>query len=282
MHPQSQPPAEDLSGPLFAAREIALEAGGLLLQRLGRAGVREAKGGTEFVTDADRAAEDLILDALARRFPDDRVLAEETGECGGDAPDGRTWYIDPLDGTTNFAHGYPFFSVSIACADPSGLLLGVVCAPYLDEVYLAHRGGGAVLERPGHGACLPVGRRGPVELDRALLATGFPYVRDSLVDRNTRLVRDFLKAPCHGVRRGGSAAIDLCHTAAGRLDGYWEFRLRSWDTAAGTLIAREAGCLVTDAAGEAVEVPTASVVAAPPVLHEAMLAVIAAEGSTDE
>ncbi|HPF70814.1 MAG TPA: inositol monophosphatase family protein [Candidatus Krumholzibacteria bacterium] len=139
-----------------------------------------------------------------------------------------------------------------------------------------------MLERPAHGQCLPVGRRGPTSLDRALLATGFPYVRDGLVDRNTRLVRDFLKAPCHGVRRGGSAAIDLCHTAAGKLDGYWEFRLRAWDTAAGTLIAREAGCRVTDAQGADVAIPTASVVAAPAGLHEAMLAVIAAEGSTDE
>ncbi len=100
------------------------------------------------------------------------------------------------------------------------------------------------------------------------------------MDRNTRLVRDFLKAPCHGVRRGGSAAIDLCHTAAGKLDGYWEFRLRPWDTAAGTLIARESGVQVTDAAGAAVEVPTDGIVAAPPGLHEAMLRIIAAgEGS---
>ncbi len=267
----------DLAEQLFAARELALRAGGLLLERLGRAGLAEAKGGTEFVTEADRLAEELILEGLARRFPGDSVLAEESGASGAGRPGGRTWYVDPLDGTTNFAHGYPFFAVSIACGDTDGPLLGVVCAPYLDELYLAHRGGGAVLERPGHRQCVPLVRRAPVELERALLATGFPYVRDELVDRNTRLVRDFLKAPCHGVRRGGSAAIDLCHTAAGKLDGYWEWGLRPWDTAAGALIAREAGCRVSDADGTETAVPTASIVAAAPVLHEAMLRVIAAE-----
>ncbi len=274
-----QPPAAaaELAEQLFAAREIALRTGAMLLERLGAAGLREAKSGTEFVTEADRRAEELILEGLARRFPADRVLAEESGESGPPAGDGgRTWYVDPLDGTTNFAHGYPFFAVSMACGDRDGVLLGVVCAPYLDEVYLAHRGGGAVLERPAHGQCLPLGRRAPVQLDEALLATGFPYQRDQVVDLNTRLVRDFLKAPCHGVRRGGSAAIDLCHTAAGKLDGYWEWRLRPWDTAAGTLIARESGCLVSDATGAQPAVPTASVVAAAPGLHPAMLRIIAA------
>ncbi|MBE0568008.1 MAG: inositol monophosphatase, partial [Krumholzibacteria bacterium] len=244
------PSAAQLTAQLFAARDLAREAGALLLDRLGQAGPAEAKDGTEFVTEADRCAEELILAGLARLFPADHVLAEEAGETGAAGGAGaRTWYVDPLDGTTNFAHGYPFFSVSLGCADRDGLLFGIVCAPYLDELYLAQRGAGAVLERPEHGHCLPLGRRGPAALEQALLATGFPYVRDQLVDLNTRLVRDFLKAPCHGVRRGGSAAIDLCHTAAGKLDGYWEFRLRPWDTAAGTLIAREAGCRVTAADG---------------------------------
>ncbi|MFO7609652.1 MAG: inositol monophosphatase family protein [Candidatus Krumholzibacteriia bacterium] len=268
------PSADELTAQLFAARDLVLEAGELLLARLGQAGPREAKSGTEFVTEADREAEALVLAGLERLFPADHVLAEEAGETGA-ATGARTWYLDPLDGTTNFAHGHPFFSVSLGCADRGGLLFGLVGAPYLDELYLAQRGGGAVLERPGHGLCRPLGRRGPVALERALLATGFPYVRDELVDRNTELVRDFLKAPCHGVRRGGSAAIDLCHTAAGTLDGYWEFSLRPWDTAAGTLVAREAGCLVTAADGSGVEVPAASILAAPPDLHAAMLAVIA-------
>ncbi len=272
-------PADAVSATLAAARDLALQAGAGVLARLGHAGVVEAKGGTEFVTEADREAEGLILAGLAARFPGDRVLAEESGESGGGE---RIWYVDPLDGTTNFAHGYPFFSVSIACADGDGLLAGAVFAPYLDELYLAGRGRGATLERPERGTRIVLGPRLDVTLDRALLATGFPYVRDELVDLNTGLVRDFLKAPCHGVRRAGSAAIDLCHTAAGKLDGYWEFRLRPWDTAAGTLVAREAGCRVTDAAGAERAVPTAGIVAAPAGLHAAMLAVIAGAGGGHE
>ena len=271
------PAAADLAERLAVARELAVAAGGLLLERLGEAGVQAAKAGTEFVTDADREAEELVLAGISRRFPEDGVLAEESGASGAcDRAGGRTWYVDPLDGTTNFAHGYPFFAVSIACGDADGILVGAVCAPYLDELYTASRGGGAMLERPAHRRRQGLGPRPARSLATALLATGFPYVRDATVDLNTRLVRDFLVAPCHGVRRGGSAAIDLCHTAAGKLDGYWEWRLRPWDTAAGALIAREAGCIVTDAAGAEVPVPADSVVAAAPGLHEAMLAVIAA------
>jgi len=127
-----------------------------------------------------------------------------------------------------------------------------------------------VLERPGHGESRDLARRGSVSLDQALLATGFPYVRDETVDRNTSLVRDFLKAGCHGVRRGGSAAIDLVHVAGGKLDGYWEWRLRPWDTAAGTLVAREAGVPVTDFTGREISIPTEHIVAAAPGLHERM------------
>ena len=271
------PAAAELAERLTVARELALAAGSLLLERLGQAGVQAAKAGTEFVTDADHEAEELVLAGLSRRFPQDSVLAEESGASvvgAGDAE--RTWYVDPLDGTTNFAHGYPFFAVSIACGDADGVLVGAVCAPCLDELYTASRGGGATLERPAHHRRQALGRRRQLPLASALLATGFPYVRDATVDLNTRLVRDFLVAPCHGVRRGGSAAIDLCHTAAGKLDGYWEWRLRPWDTAAGALVAREAGCVVTDAGGVAVPVPADSVVAAAPGLHAEMLAVIAA------
>jgi len=232
-----------MTGPLFAdleaARDLARGAGDALLADLGRAGAAESKSGTEFVTEADRRAEDLLIAGLRDRFPGDHILTEEAGSLEGDS--GRTWYVDPLDGTTNFAHGYPFFAVSLACGDAAGVLLGAVYAPYLDEMYLAVKGGGAVLERPRHETRTVLKRPGPVELSAALLATGFPYERDEIVDRNTALVNAFLKAPCHGVRRAGSAAIDLCHVAAGRLDGYWEFKLRAWDTAAGTLVAREAG-----------------------------------------
>lgn len=270
--------SRELAGELSCLRSLVLSAGRMLLDCLGRAGRIEAKGATEFVTDADRRVEDHLLAGLAREFPQDAVLAEESGAhagSGGPAPGLRTWYLDPLDGTTNFAHGYPIFAVSAGCAGPQGLELGAVYLPYLDELYLAHRGGGSRLERPEHETAVPLPRRESVELERALLATGFPYVRDAVVDRTLAAVGALLRAPCHGIRRGGSAAADLSHVAAGKLDGYFELRLRPWDTAAGTLVAREAGVIVTDLAGIEVAVPSPGVVAAAPGLHGRLLRILA-------
>ncbi len=266
--------AATLPQQLGATRDLVLRAGGLLLENLGAAGLVEAKDGTEFVTAMDRRSEDLLLEGLGTLFPDDAVRTEESDGRTGSS--GRTWHLDPLDGTTNYAHGHPFFAVSAACVDGDGLALGAVYAPYLDELYLAARGEGAVLERPRHGTSTVLAPRSPVALSEALVATGFPYVRDGLVDRNAALVRDFLKAPCHGVRRAGSAAIDLSHVAAGKLDGYWEFRLRSWDTAAGTLIAREAGVRVTGVDGAEAPLHWEHILAAPPGLHAEMAALLAA------
>jgi myo-inositol-1(or 4)-monophosphatase len=263
----------DLSADLAAVRDLALQAGEMLLDSLGTVMRIEQKTATEFVTDVDRRVEDMLIGELQKRFPGESILAEESGSSPG--PGERTWYVDPLDGTTNYAHGYPFFSVSIACGDSAGLRFGAVFAPYLDELYLAEDGRGAVLERPLHNEIRDLPKRVPVPLDHALLATGFPYVRDETVDRNTGLVADFLKSRCHGVRRGGSAAVDLVHVAAGKLDGYWEWRLRPWDTAAGTLVAREAGALVTDFAGRDVPIPVEHILAAAPGLHERMKEMLA-------
>jgi len=146
----------------------------------------------------------------------------------------------------------------------------------LDEMYLASAGGGAVLERHDHQESRSLHCTAVSSIEDALLATGFPYVRDGKVDLITGLVADFLKANCHGVRRAGSAAVDLAHMAAGKLDGYWELNLRPWDTAAGTLIAREAGAVVTGFAGESLPMHHESVLAASPSLHQAMLPVIQA------
>ncbi|MEN8006447.1 MAG: inositol monophosphatase family protein [Candidatus Krumholzibacteriota bacterium] len=275
---------EALSADLTAVRDLALQAGDILLDSLGKIERVEQKTATEFVTDVDRRVEDMLIAGLDRRFPGEAILAEESGAKPGDGD--RTWYVDPLDGTTNYAHGYPFFSVSIACGDRDGLRLGAVFAPYLDELYLAEAGRGARLERPRHRTTRSLDRSEPVTLERALLATGFPYVRDEVVDLNAGLARDFLKARCHGVRRGGSAAVDLVHVACGKLDGYWEWRLRPWDTAAGTLVAREAGALVTDFTGRDIPIPTAHIVAAAPGLHGRMLEflapVLAAANKTPE
>ncbi len=265
--------SEDLAEQLFIVRELALAAGGMLLDSMGSVGRIEQKGATEIVTEVDRRVEDMLVEGITHTFAGDTIEAEESGNKPGAS--GRTWYIDPLDGTTNYAHGYPIFSVSIACADAEGLLLAGVFAPYLDELYLAHRGGGAVLERPKHGLSDPLELRQPVELTSALLATGFPYVRDEGVDRNAGRVRDFLKAKCHGVRRGGSAAVDLVHVAAGKLDGYWETSLRSWDSAAGTLIAREAGAIVSAQDGQQEAMHFKNILAAAPGLHEMMKDILA-------
>lgn len=262
----------ELTGIGAQVRDLAREAGRILLEGLGAVHTCDQKTGTEFVTEMDRRVEDLILEELVRRFPGDAIEAEETGARSGTS--GRTWYVDPLDGTTNYAHGYPFFSVSIACADPEHLLVGAVYAPYLDEMYLAVRGAGATLERTAAGLVTALPKRREVALDKALLATGFPYRRDETVDLNTGLVRDFLKANCHGVRRGGSAALDLAHVAAGRLDGYWELNLRPWDTAAGTLIARECGAVVSNFAGVESRLHVQNILAAAPGLHARMLAQI--------
>jgi myo-inositol-1(or 4)-monophosphatase len=264
---------QKMSEELAAARDLALQAGTILLDSLGKVEKIEQKTATEFVTDVDRRVEDMLIAGIQTRFPGSAILAEESRS--EEVPGDRTWYVDPLDGTTNFAHGYPFFSVSIAFSGPSGLECGVVFAPYLDELYLAQAGQGAMVERPRHGVVRDLEPRQPVSLEQALLATGFPYVRDETVDRNTKLVRDFLKARCHGVRRAGSAALDLSHVAAGKLDGYWEWKLRPWDTAAGALIAREAGAVVTDFTGAETQIPTSHILAAPPGLHDRMMKILA-------
>lgn len=262
-----------LAEELFVLRELAVVAGDMLLDSMGHIGAIERKQATELVTEVDRRVEEMIVEGISHTFTGDAIVAEESGTAEGS--NGRTWYIDPLDGTTNYAHGYPVFAVSMACADAEGLALAAVYAPYLDELYLAHRGGGAVYERPRHGNSNPLALRRPVALTDALLATGFPYVRDDEVDRNAGRVRDFLRAKCHGVRRAGSAAVDLVHVAAGKLDGYWETGLRPWDAAAGTLIAREAGAVVSDQNGEQGPMHFRRILAAAPGLHEEMVGILA-------
>ena len=264
---------EILAEELLDLRELALLAGGMLLDNMGQIGTIEHKNATELVTEVDRRVEEMIIEGITHTFAGDKIVAEESGSTDGAS--GRTWYVDPLDGTTNYAHGYPVFSVSMACADSQGLALAAVFAPYLDELYLAYRGGGAVMERPRLGERRAIAARQPVALSDALLATRFPYVRDEGVDRNAGRVRDFLKANCHGVRRSGSAAVDLVHVAAGKLDGYWETSLRPWDTAGGTLIAREAGALVSDQKGRQGLLHFENILAAAPGLHSAMIETLA-------
>ncbi len=248
------------------AREAALEAG--RIQREGLLYDRrvEHKGTYDLVTDVDRRCEEAVLSILGREFPAVPVLAEES------APRTRTedfvWVVDPLDGTTNYARGYPYFCCSLALWREGRPLLGAVYEPLREELFEARRGGGAFLNHR------PIRVSGTAELSQALLATGFPY--DRLEQPQTNLDRFcLLTMKTRGVRRGGSAALDLCHTACGRLDGYWEIRINPWDVGAGALLVEEAGGRVTDLRGGAFDWSGEETLASNGLLHRALVEALA-------
>jgi myo-inositol-1(or 4)-monophosphatase len=228
--------------------------------------VRTKSASIDLVTDVDHACEHLIVETLARERPHDAILAEEGR--GEDAVGAEwRWVIDPLDGTMNYAHGYPRFCVSIAAERRGSALVGVVYDPLLDELFAAERGAGATL----NGRAIRVS--GEVELGRALLATGFAYDVHRSADDNVDHFAHFVKR-ARGLRRDGSAALDLCYVAAGRFDGYWELKLHPWDVAAGNLIVTEAGGRVSDFRGEPARGDGRETVASNGHLHRAMLEVL--------
>lgn len=253
-------------------RDVAIGAGRLLTSARGEMRVVDYKSATDMVTDLDRHLEEFIVKELSWIFPEDGILAEE----GATRPSrsGRTWIVDPLDGTTNYVHGHPFYAISIACVDQDGPLIGVVFAPELGELFSAGRGCGAFLERPGREEPRRLSLANAPPLNRALLGTGFSYLRDEACSAVCDTVKAFLLAGCHGVRRGGSAALDLCYVGAGRLDGYWELRLNPWDIAAGGLIALEAGASIVDLLPGDDWLGSGWLLAAAPGLELAMLPVI--------
>jgi myo-inositol-1(or 4)-monophosphatase len=216
---------------------VARTAGDVLMDLYGELQGVESKGDIDFVTEADRQSEDYLRDSIGRSWPNDGILAEEEGESPASGS-GYRWIIDPLDGTTNFLHGYTDFCVSIGLERRGRVLFGCVVAPYRDEVFHATRGGGAFR----NGVRIHVSR--VTSLSGALLCTGFPYNRREIVDELLEKVRRALMTS-HGFRRSGSAALDLCNLAVGRLDGFWEQGLKAWDLAAGSLIVTEAGGSVT-------------------------------------
>jgi myo-inositol-1(or 4)-monophosphatase len=246
------------------AREVAQKAGEMLMGMLGNDHSIVKKGEIDLVTEADLAAEKMILEMIHRHFPYDAILAEEEGRRGGEA--GRTWVIDPLDGTTNYAHGFPFFAISIALEVQKEVIMGVVYNPYMKELFSAEKGRGAFL----NGEVLTVSRTG--SMNEALLVTGFPYDVHERPDGVVALLKDML-VRAQGVRRIGSAALDLCYVAAGRLDGFWEADLKPWDTAAGDVIVREAGGRLTTFEGESYTPYSKSVVASNGWIHGQMLEV---------
>jgi myo-inositol-1(or 4)-monophosphatase len=251
-------------------RRVAIDAAraaGQMLRGEVRGARRIAYKGTptNLVTEMDARAEALILERLGQAFPDDAILSEETGSRSGRS--GRRWIIDPLDGTTNYAHGLPIFAVSIALEVEGRVAVGVVYDPNLDELFWAERGAGAwVNDTRLAVSATPV-------LDEALLATGFPYNIRETRDTNLREYEAFsLKA--RAVRRLGSAVLYLSWLAAGRLDGYWELRVGAWDVAAGSLFVEEAGGRVTDLRGAPLDLDAPSIVATNGRIHEAMLDVV--------
>ena len=226
---------------LDAAIEIAREAGEVLMAHRGVA--FELKGEHDLVTAADRASEKLVIQRLRQRFPEHGIYAEEGGREALEAP--LRWYIDPLDGTTNFAHGYPMWNVTLALAKNEEVIAGVVYDPLNRELFAAERGAGARL----NGAPIHVSKA--PNLNESLVSTGFPSRR-----RHQNVNIHFyyqLAMLTHGVRRSGSAAIDLAYTACGRIEAFWEFGLNPWDMAAGALLVEEAGGAVSGMRGEPVD-----------------------------
>jgi myo-inositol-1(or 4)-monophosphatase len=252
------------------AIQTARDAGRILIARLGRALV-SYKGDIDLVTEADVAAEKLIIERIRSYYPRHTILAEESGATAAVSPVSGDpewrWIIDPLDGTTNYAHGYPFFAVSIALERAHRLELGVIYDPSRDEMFAAERGQGATLnDRQIRVSAVD-------NLNNAMLCTGFPY------DVRTRpdFARDFANFTmrAQAVRRDGSAALDLAYVACGRFDGFWEDGLNPWDVAAGVLLIEEAGGLVTDFAGGRLDIYTPKVIASNGVIHDDMRAILA-------
>ncbi len=257
---------------LALAVRLAREAGAIQRERYEtELDIRTKSESIDLVTEVDEACEALVVGTLERERPDDAVLAEEGSGQDRDGAEWR-WIIDPLDGTTNYAHGYPRFCVSIGVEHRGRRELGVVYDPLLDELYQAVRGGGAFL----NGRRLSVSAE--VHLGQGLLATGFSYDVRKTRDDNVAQFTRFLKS-ARAVRRDGAAALDLCYVAAGRFDGFWEFKLHPWDVAAGILIVEEAGGRCSDARGGPPPRSGAETVASNGHLHETMLAVLAGDSA---
>jgi myo-inositol-1(or 4)-monophosphatase len=248
------------------AIEVARAAGDLLRRELlGPRRIAYKGSPTNLVTEMDARAEALIVDGLLAAFPDDAILAEERGARAGRSD--RRWIVDPLDGTTNYAHGLPVYGVSIALEIGGRVELGVVYDPSHAELYVAERGRGAVC----NDAPLAVSRT--ETLDASLLTTGFPYDIRVNPDNNLREYAVFATR-CRAVRRFGSAVIDLAWVACGRYDGFWELRLGPWDVAAGGLLVEEAGGRLTSITGGPIDLRAPTLLASNGRIHEAMLAIL--------
>jgi myo-inositol-1(or 4)-monophosphatase len=248
---------EDFLTPM---QELAREAGALLMSFFGKVTI-EYKGDVDLVTQADRASEKMVVERIRKQWPEHDLIGEEGSrrETGSDF----RWYVDPLDGTTNFAHGYPVFCISLALEYKGERIGGVVFDPTRDEMFAAEKGGGALLNgQPARVSATP-------RLKESLVATGFPSHKRHKNPNINFYHQITLRS--HGVRRAGSAALDLCYLACGRFDAYWEFNLNAWDTAAGVLLVEEAGGRVTNFTGGPFNIDSREVLASNTLLHDELL-----------
>ncbi|MGD9629788.1 MAG: inositol monophosphatase family protein [Pyrinomonadaceae bacterium] len=248
------------------AIETARDAGHLLLEKFGRITTVTKKCDINLVTEADLASEALIIERIKSYYPKHAILAEEAGNAVVADAGAWKWIIDPLDGTTNYAHGYPCFAVTLALEHEGEVVIGVTLDPTRDELFAAEKGRGATLNGK------PIAVSSTVDLGNSLICTGFPYDFKRKDDFARHLTAFLMQS--RGVRRDGSAAIDLAYVACGRFDGFWEEGLNPWDMAAGKLLVEEAGGWVTDYSGAAFDIYRPPICASNGKIHNAMLAVL--------
>ncbi len=244
------------------AKMVAFDAGKLVMRYYGNLSSYDHKGKVDLVSEADKASEALITDAITSRFSTDAILGEETGESEGEGS--YRWLVDPLDGTTNFVHAHPMFAISFGLEFRRKTVAGIVYIPSTRELFYAHKGGGAY----GPGGSIKVSST--TSLGASLVATGLPYHRREIVDV---LLEDWRRSILNsqGTRRMGAAAVDLVYLACGRYDGFWERGLKPWDTSAGALIIEEAGGVVTDFSGGEFSPYADRIVASNGLIHDELL-----------
>ena len=250
----------------IAIKEAAIEGGKVAMKYFRHKFDIMHKGKIDLVTEADIAVERKIQEILYKHFPKYGFMAEEASSQTGslEKPLGKYWVVDPIDGTTNFAHGFPEFSISIGLVEGDEVLMGVVFKPYTKDMYFAMQGGGATLNN----SRISVSKT--KELVKSLLITGFPYDRNIFAEKTLESI-DKLTGDVQGIRRFGSAALDLAYVAEGSCDGFFEYTIKPWDVSAGILLVREAGGRVTNIAGEEADIFSGNFVATNGVLHELLL-----------
>lgn len=246
------------------ARSAALQAGSLIREYIGRLSVSQVhlKAASDYVTEVDLKCESIIISHIRKHYPDHHIMSEETANDG--LREGWTWVIDPLDGTANFIHGFPFVAVSIAACRDGMPVMGVVFDPVREEMFSAQQGCGAFLNEH------PIRMRVLDSLEDTFVATGFPHRTKQWIDPYLATFREiFLHTS--GIRRAGAAALDLAYLASGRVDGFWEAGLKAWDVAAGSLLVSEVGGVVTDYWGRKDYLLNGHIVAGGPLMHEFLL-----------